>query len=436
MKAYVEPVCPFEGCEVGGVHYHRTDFGACKCRPGDPGHEADGSFTTRCYAPRPGNAKPETDPRHAHDPWILPTREQVARALFASAYGDDGEQWDEATGVRRDIYLDDADAVLALLTPWQQIEPGTTIKAGTRYRIEEEEVASRECFERTSVNDWTVANRSRRVYIDPRTVPAEPDPRVKAVAQVLAEKAGISLDEAEVEVDDDAKPDEDGDSQVASRTLTVGAELSITDLVAAQVEYTASRAKLVDGSSTSEYQGAASATGDQGAASATGPRGAASATGDQGAASAAGVLGAASATGPRGAATATGDRGAASATGYQGAASATGYLGAASATGEQGAATATGDRGAASATGDWGAATATGYLGAATATGYHSIAHADGYRSKAKGASGCALTLAERATDGAILAVVAVIVGREYDGETIEPDTYYWLHNGKIEVAE
>ena len=140
----------------------------------------------------------------------------------------------------------------------------------------------------------------------------------------------------EVEVDDDAQPDEDGDSQAASRTLTVGAELSITDLVAAQVEYTASRAKPVDGSSTSEYQGAATATGHQGAASATGD---------------------------------------------------------------------------------------------------HSIAHADGYQSKARGASGCGLTLAERDEDGALIGLAAVIVGREYDGQLIEPDTYYWLHNGKIEVA-
>lgn len=192
MKAYVEPACPFEGCEADGAHYHYNNgrAGACKCRPGDPGHEAGDAVATRCYAPRPGNAKPETDPRLPHDPWILPTREQVARALFASTYGDDGEQWDEVTGVRHDFYLDDADAVLALLSPWRQIEPGTTIKAGTRYRIEDgawaEEILAR--------NDW-ITTSGERVYIDPRTVPAEPDPRVKAVAQVLAEKAGISLDE-------------------------------------------------------------------------------------------------------------------------------------------------------------------------------------------------------------------------------------------------
>ena len=184
-----------------------------------------------------------------------------------------------------------------------------------------------------------------------------------------------------VEVDDDAQPGEASDSKVASRTLTVGAELGIAELVAAQVEYTVSRAKPVDGSSTSEYQGAASATG------------------------------------PRGAASATGYRGAASATGYLGAASATGYQGAASATGYQG------------------AASATGYLGAASATGESAIAHADGYGSKARGALGCGLTLAERDAEGALLELVSVIVGRQHDGQTIEPDVWYTLRGGKVVKA-
>lgn len=217
MKAHVEPVCPFEGCGAWAVHYHRNRraadfFGACKCRPGDPGHEADDAFSTRCYAPRPGNAKPETD--LPHDPWILPTREQVARVLFVGV--DDGERWDEVSGVRRAFYLADADAVLALLSPWRLVEIGTVVKAGTRYRVEE---ASGWCYERTARSDWTVANRSRRVYIDPRTVPAEPDPRVESVAQVLAEKAGISLDEAEAALVVQAL-DRMGDDSVTYHTTT------------------------------------------------------------------------------------------------------------------------------------------------------------------------------------------------------------------------
>ena len=93
------------------------------------------------------------------------------------------------------------------------------------------------------------------------------------------------------------------DTKVASRTITIKAELDLPGLIRAAIEYTFKQAKPVDPESP------ASATGYRGAASATGYQGAASATGDQGAASA------------------TGDHGAASATGYQGAAIAVGYQG-------------------------------------------------------------------------------------------------------------
>ena len=64
-KTYVEPVCPFEWCEAEAVHYHRkgrtADFCACPCGLCDPDHLDSNDFATRCYAPRPGNAEPETD---------------------------------------------------------------------------------------------------------------------------------------------------------------------------------------------------------------------------------------------------------------------------------------------------------------------------------------------------------------------------------------
>ena len=93
------------------------------------------------------------------------------------------------------------------------------------------------------------------------------------------------------------------DTKVASRTITIKAEIDLPGLIRAAIEYTFKRAKPVDPDSP---------------ASATGERGAASATGHQGAASATGYQGAASATGYQGAASATGDRGAASATGHHG----------------------------------------------------------------------------------------------------------------------
>ena len=231
-----------------------------------------------------------------------------------------------------------------------------------------------------------------------------------------------------------------GDSKLASAKITIGVELSISDLVARAVKWVFDRAKP-EGEAATGPQGAASATGPQGAASATGYQGAASATGPQGAASATGVRGAASATGPQGAASATGYQGAASATGDQGAASAAGYQGAASATGPQGAASATGPQGAASATGpqgaasatgpqgaasatgDQGAASATGDQGAASATGKKSTAVATGWGARAKAGDGCAIFLACRDNNDNILAVGATIIGQN----GTKPDTWYRL---------
>ena len=194
-------------------------------------------------------------------------------------------------------------------------------------------------------------------------------------------------------------------TKLASASVTIGLELSISDLVARAVKWVFDRSKP-EGKEATGYRGAASATGDSGAASATGDRGAASATGDSGAASATGDSGAASATGYRGAASATGDRGAASATGYRGAASATG------------------DRGAASATGYSGAASATGDSGAASATGKHSVALAIGFDARAMATETNALCLVHRDDrTGAIIAIRASKCGEN----GIDPGVYYTL---------
>jgi len=251
----------------------------------------------------------------------------------------------------------------------------------------------------------------------------------------------------------------DGDSKVASKSISIMTEISISGLVEATIEYTSRRCKPIDpespasatgiqgAASATGYKGAASATGDQGAASATGDYGAASATsykgaasatgyknaasatGTQGAASATGTQGAASATGIQGAASATGSHGAASATGYKGAASATGDQGAASATGDHGAASATGYKGAASATGDQGAALATGDHGAASATGKASVAAATGLNGSAKGASGCAIVLVRLDVDGTIIHIRASKVGEN----GVKPGVWYSLdENGEF----
>ena len=189
------------------------------------------------------------------------------------------------------------------------------------------------------------------------------------------------------------------DTKRVGNKLALKAELSIADLVKAQIKYVKERATPKDTEHTTGYRGAASATGDWGAASATGDQGAASATGDQGAASA------------------------------------TGYQGAASATGNRGAASATGNRGAASATGDWGAASATGNRGAASATGKSCVALSAGVNGKVMGAIGNAIVCVERGNwDGGtypIKSILSAIV----DGETIKAGVWYTVKDGKwVEV--
>ena len=180
------------------------------------------------------------------------------------------------------------------------------------------------------------------------------------------------------------------DTKRVGNRLELKAELSIANLVKAQIEYVKERATPED----TEH-----------------------ATGGLGAASATGRLGAASATGNRGAASATGNQGAASATGYRGAASATGYRGAASATGNRGAASATGDQGAASATGKAGVALSAGIYG------------------KVMGEVGNAIVCVERGNwDGGtypIKSILSAIV----DGEIIKAGVWYTVKDGKwVEV--
>ena len=125
------------------------------------------------------------------------------------------------------------------------------------------------------------------------------------------------------------------------------------------------------------------------------------------------------------------------ATGWRGAASATGDQGAASATGTQGAASATGWRGAASATGTQGAASATGTQGAASATGTESVAAALGINSKAKGALGCWIVIAEWENDEKFNWHRKDVQCFKVDGENIKSDTWYKLKNGElVEVSE
>ena len=93
---------------------------------------------------------------------------------------------------------------------------------------------------------------------------------------------------------------------------------------------------------------------------------------------------------------------------------------------------ATGWQGAASATGKQGAASATGWQGAASATGEESVAAALGIDSKAKGALGCWIVLAEWAQDEKCDWHRKDVQCFKVDGETVKPDTWYTLKDGQL----
>jgi len=92
-----------------------------------------------------------------------------------------------------------------------------------------------------------------------------------------------------------------------------------------------------------------------------------------------------------------------------------------------------GNRSAATNTGHQSVATNTGYQSAAIVNGHQSIAIASGYESKAKGARGCWLVLAEWDEDAENIINVK---SRKVDGKHIKADTFYMLKNNKfIEVS-
>ena len=233
------------------------------------------------------------------------------------------------------------------------------------------------------------------------------------------------------------------DTKVTAKKITIGAKLGFDKIIKACVEFRFS--KIEKELKNSGYKGVASNSGDNGAASNSGNKGVASNSGNNGAASNSGYNGAASNSGNKGVASNSGDNGAASNSGNKGVASNSGnkgvasnsgYKGVASNSGYKGVASNSGDNGAASNSGNNGVASNSGDNGVAETSGEHSIAISVGYDSKARGALGTWIVLAERDEwDGAGYPIKDVKAFK-VDGEQVKADTWYKLVNGVLMETE
>ncbi|EAS6352101.1 TPA: DUF7666 domain-containing protein [Salmonella enterica] len=254
---------------------------------------------------------------------------------------------------------------------------------------------------------------------------------------------------------------EEGDTKIASASITIKAELTLPQFIQRGIEWIWSKIdksleqQIMTGdwsaatntgnwsaATNTGYQSSATNTGYQSAATNTGDWSAATNTGYQSAATNTGDWSAATNTGNRSAATNTGNWSAATNTGYQSAATNTGYQSAATNTGDWSAATNTGDRSAATNTGNRSAATNTGDRSAATNTGNRSAATNTGDRSaaevsgsqsvaaslgiegKARASEGGAIVLCYRDKNGELIHIRASKVGEN----GIMPNTWYQLN--------
>ncbi|MCR3214341.1 hypothetical protein K0A69_23420 [Salmonella enterica subsp. enterica serovar Kentucky] len=183
--------------------------------------------------------------------------------------------------------------------------------------------------------------------------------------------------------------EEEGDTKIASASITIKAELTLPQFIQRGIEWIWSK---IDKSLEQQIM-----TGDWSAATNTGDWSAATNTGD---------WSAATNTGNRSAATNTGD------------------WSAATNTGNRSAATNTGNRSAATNTGNRSAATNTGDCSAAEVSGSQSVAASLGIEGKARASEGGAIVLCYRDEDGELIHIRASKVGEN----GIMPDIWYQLN--------
>ena len=175
--------CPKPDCRAPITHYHGDSSGDIyACTAALNGRPCPHGQDSPCYAPR------ETAPLH------LPDVDAVARKIretceWEKAEFDDLNDAPLPEAIARDVL----DLIAAHQPVWQRVEPGTLIKAGTRYR---RVCADGSTYERIAESDFI----SRGVIsIDRRSIPAPTlTERIRAALDDSPESR-ITLDVADVE---------------------------------------------------------------------------------------------------------------------------------------------------------------------------------------------------------------------------------------------
>ena len=238
--------------------------------------------------------------------------------------------------------------------------------------------------------------------------------------------------------------EKDSDTKRVAKKLTIKTELNLIGIVKAGMEYIKEhinvekiKEKAFDRSTaaTSGYRSTAATSGNESTAATSGDRSTAATSGDRSTAATSGYRSTAATSGDRSTAATSGYRSTAATSGDRSTAATSGYSSTAATSGDRSTAATSGNESTAATSGDRSTAATSGYRSTAIVEGKDSVAIALGAQSKAKGALGCWLVLAEweETNDDVYRKDVKCF---RVDGEIIKADTFYKLENGEAVLVD
>ena len=238
--------------------------------------------------------------------------------------------------------------------------------------------------------------------------------------------------------------EKDSDTKRVAKKLTIKTELNLIGIVKAGMEYIKEhinvekiKEKAFDRSTaaTSGYRSTAATSGNESTAATSGDRSTAATSGDRSTAATSGYSSTAATSGDRSTAATSGYRSTAATSGDRSTAATSGYSSTAATSGDRSTAATSGNESTAATSGDRSTAATSGYRSTAIVEGKDSVAIALGAQSKAKGALGCWLVLAEweETNDDVYRKDVKCF---RVDGEIIKADTFYKLENGEAVLVD